>query len=59
MLWDAPMQKFKPHHYLLELPFPATFNENALYIAGGAVVALSGIFTDDEILALYELGNKY
>jgi len=39
-LWDAKRNKFIPHLYLDESPFPADFDENAIYYHGGTAVAI-------------------
>lgn len=50
VLWDAERQKFHPHIYLNGSPFPANFDEEALYYQGGTAVAiLAGILTPDEV----------
>ncbi|MBE9600273.1 GH92 family glycosyl hydrolase [Pedobacter sp. MC2016-24] len=53
-LWDAKNQKFKPHIYLLNSPFPKDFNENAIYYHGGTAVAIqAGLLSKKEVLAAY------
>ncbi len=50
-LWDGKAQKFIPHIYLNGSPFPADFDENAIYYHGGTAVAIeAGILTHEEIL---------
>ncbi len=50
-LWDEKAQKFIPHVYLNGSPFPADFDENAIYYHGGTAVAIeAGILTHEEIL---------
>lgn len=39
-LWDKQRQKFIPHVYLAGSPFPADFDENAIYYHGGTAVAI-------------------
>lgn len=39
-LWDEANQKFIPHVYLDESPFPADFNENEIFYHGGTAVAI-------------------
>ncbi|GLH73826.1 hypothetical protein GETHLI_23280 [Geothrix limicola] len=39
-LWDAKRQKFRPHLYLDGSPFPATFDEDAIFFTGGTVIAI-------------------
>lgn len=49
-LWDSERKKFIPHIYLKDSPFPANFDENAIYYHGGTAVAiLAGLLTPDEI----------
>ena len=49
-LWDAPHGKFIPHVYLDGSPFPADFDENALYYHGGTAVGIeAGLLSDEEI----------
>lgn len=49
-LWDAKKQKFIPHVYLAESPFPKNFDENAIYYQGGTAVAIeAGLLTREEI----------
>lgn len=53
-LWDADNQKFIPHIYLDQSPFPADFDENAIHYHGGTAVAIeAGLLSDDEILVVY------
>jgi hypothetical protein len=43
-------QKFVPHLYLDESPFPVDFNENEIYYHGGTAVAIeAGLLSKDEI----------
>lgn len=54
-LWDASKQKFIPHIYLKDSPFPADFDEDAIYYHGGTAVAIeAGMLQKDEILAVYQ-----
>jgi hypothetical protein len=39
-LWDKERQKFRPHVYLKDSPFPADFDEAAVYYHGGTAVAI-------------------
>jgi len=39
-LWDEKNQKFIPHVYLEDSPFPEDFNENEIYYHGGTAVAI-------------------
>lgn len=49
-LWDAKRQKFIPHVYLAGSPFPADFDENAIYYHGGTAVAIeAGLLSGDEV----------
>ena len=49
-LWDAAKQKFIPHLYLADSPFPSDFDEAAIYYQGGTSVAIeAGILTQAEI----------
>jgi len=49
-LWDAEHQKFIPHVYLKDSPFPADFDENQIYYHGGTAVAIeAGLLSDEEI----------
>ena len=51
-LWDPDRQKFHPHIYLGESPFPETLDEEAIYYHGGtAVAALAGLLSPEEIAA--------
>jgi len=54
-LWDASKQKFIPHLYLKGSPFPASFDENAIYYHGGTAIAIeAGLLSKTEILAAYK-----
>lgn len=49
-LWDAKAGKFIPHIYLDKSPFPADFNENAIYYHGGTAMAIeAGLLSKEEI----------
>jgi glycogen debranching enzyme len=51
-LWDTKSQKFIPHIYLGESPFPKDFDENAVWYHGGTAVAIqAGLLNKDEIAA--------
>ena len=53
-LWDSSKQKYIPHIYLNESPFPSDFDENAIHYHGGTAVAIeAGLLEKDEILAVY------
>ncbi|WP_185153979.1 amylo-alpha-1,6-glucosidase [Dysgonomonas sp. ZJ709] len=54
-LWDEANQKFIPHIYLNGSPFPADFNENAIYYHGGTAVAIeAGLLSKEEIKTAYK-----
>lgn len=54
-LWDEAEQKFIPHLYLENSPFPEDFNENEIYYHGGTAVAIeAGLLTPEEILTSLE-----
>lgn len=54
-LWDAERQKFIPHVYLGESPFPADLDERSIFFHGGTAVAIeAGILSKEEI----EIQNK-
>ncbi|MBB5351559.1 hypothetical protein HNR46_001796 [Haloferula luteola] len=54
-LWDASRQKFRNHLYLGDSPFPADFDEEAIWYQGGTAVAIqAGILTDDEVRSSLE-----
>jgi hypothetical protein len=58
-LWDKEHGKFIPHIYLKDSPFPADFNENAIWFHGGTAVAIeAGLLSDKEIKASYEQMQK-
>jgi hypothetical protein len=49
-LWDNQRQKFIPHIYLNGSPFPADFDENAIYYHGGTAVAIeAGLLSHPEV----------
>ena len=49
-LWDKENQKFIPHIYLEDSPFPDDFNENKIYYHGGTAMAIkAGLLSKDEI----------
>jgi hypothetical protein len=53
-LWDKAHQKFIPHIYLNGSPFPATFDEHAIYYHGGTAVAIeAGILSRQEVKTAY------
>jgi hypothetical protein len=54
-LWDSDRQKFIPHIYLEDSPFPADFNENAIHFHGGTAVAIeAGLLSASEIEVVYK-----
>ncbi|KAA6302294.1 MAG: hypothetical protein EZS26_001407 [Candidatus Ordinivivax streblomastigis] len=54
-LWDEKNQKYIPHLYLNGSPFPADFNENAIYYHGGTAIAIeAGLLTPEEIRIAYQ-----
>lgn len=49
-LWDKDRKKFKPHIYLNGSPFPASFDEDAVYYHGGTAVAIeAGLLSKEEV----------
>ncbi len=49
-LWDEKQQKFLPHLYLKDSPFPKDFNEHQIYYHGGTAVAIeAGLLSRDEV----------
>lgn len=49
-LWDAKAQKFIPHVYLKDSPFPADFDENKIYYHGGTAMAIeANLLSKEEI----------
>jgi hypothetical protein len=49
-LWDKKAQKFIPHIYLKESPFPTDFDENAIYYFGGTAIAIeAGLLSKKEV----------
>jgi glycogen debranching enzyme len=49
-LWDKKTQKFIPHIYLNGSPFPANFDENAIYYFGGTAIAIeAGLLNKKEV----------
>ncbi|MCC6143804.1 MAG: hypothetical protein IT368_08350 [Candidatus Hydrogenedentes bacterium] len=50
-LWDSERQKFIPHLYLEGSPFPAGFDENAIYYHGGTAIAIqAGLLSKNEVI---------
>ena len=49
-LWDADRKQFRPHVYLKGSPFPADFDEAAIYYHGGTSVAIeAGLLTRAQV----------
>ncbi len=49
-LWDEENQKFIPHVYLEDSPFPDDFNENKIYYHGGTAMTIkAGLLYKEEI----------
>ena len=49
-LWDEENQKFIPHVYLENSPFPEDFDENEIYYHGGTAVAIeAGLLSKTQI----------
>ena len=49
-LWDPEDQKFVPHVYLGESPFPETVDESEIYYHGGTTLAIAaGLLSKEEI----------
>ena len=49
-LWDTENQKFIPHIYLEDSPFPDDFDENKIYYHGGTAVAIqAGLLSKAQI----------
>jgi len=49
-LWDEKNQKFIPHIYLKDSPFPDDFDENKIYYHGGTAMAIqAGLLNKDQI----------
>ena len=49
-LWDLERRKFRPHIYLDGSPFPADFDEAAIYYHGGTAVAIeAGLLSREEV----------
>jgi len=58
-LWDNKLQKFIPHIYLKGSPFPADFDEKAIYYFGGTTVAIeAGLLSRKEIKTSLEEMKK-
>ena len=54
-LWDKKKQKFIPHIYLDGSPFPAGFDEDAIYYHGGTTIAIEAdLLSKKEIRAAYK-----
>lgn len=54
-LWDSKRQKYKPHIYLNGSPFPASFDEDAIYYHGGTAVAIeAGLLSKKQVRTAYK-----
>ena len=54
-LWDSGRRKFIPHLYLAGSPFPAEFDEDAIYYHGGTATAIeAGLLSEEEIACSYD-----
>lgn len=52
-LWDVERNKFIPHIYVSDSPFPEDFDENTIHYHGGTAVAIeAGILNRQEIAAV-------
>jgi len=50
VLWDNEHQKFIPHVYLKESPYPKDFDENKIYYHGGTAIAIeAGLLNKQQI----------
>ncbi len=50
-LWDSTRQKFIPHIYIHDSPFPGDFDENLIYYHGGTAIAIEAdLLTKGEIM---------
>jgi len=50
-LWDEEKQKFVPHIYLEDSPFPADFDENEIFYHGGTAMAIEADLLSKEEIA--------
>ena len=49
-IWDVERMKYRPHLYLDGSPFPAWFDEDAIFIQGGTAIAImAGVLEEREI----------
>jgi glycogen debranching enzyme len=54
-LWDKKHNKFIPHIYIKDAPFPENFNENAIHYHGGTAIAIEAdILNKKEITAVLD-----
>jgi glycogen debranching enzyme len=61
-LWDAERQKFHPHIYIDESPFPPWFDEDRIHYQGGTAIAIeAGLLAKVEILSVLNdmINNKH
>jgi GH15 family glucan-1,4-alpha-glucosidase len=54
-LWDAKSQKYIPHVYLEDSPFPTDFNENELHYHGGTATAIEADLLSKNEIAVVNL----
>lgn len=53
-MWDKKRQKFRPHVYLKDSPFPADFDEDVIHYHGGTTIAMeAGILSTKEVKTVY------
>lgn len=53
-MWDKKRQKFRPHVYLKDSPFPADFDEDVIHYHGGTTIAMeAGMLSTKEVKAVY------
>lgn len=53
-MWDKKRQKFRPHVYLKDSPFPADFDEDVIHYHGGTTIAMeAGILSAKEVKTVY------
>lgn len=53
-MWDKKRQKFRPHVYLKDSPFPADFDEDVIHYHGGTTIAMeAGMLSTKEVKTVY------
>lgn len=53
-LWDKDRQKYIPHIYLKDSPFPKDFDEDAIHYHGGTTIAMeAGMLSKKEVKTIY------